>query len=89
MFTAPYFLTKLVQAWRTARHEQELLLTLLNKPSDHLLRDAGMTREDALKIVGGYHLRSAMLSCVVGENRPISYHQNSALWMQSELDALI
>ncbi len=89
MFTAPYFLTKLIQAWRTARQEQELLLTLLNKPGDHLLRDAGMTREDALKIVGGYYLRSAMLSRAVGDNRPIPDHQTSALWMQSGLDAMI
>ena len=88
MFTTPYFLTKLIEAWRNARNEQELLLSVLSKPGDHLLRDAGMTREDALNIVGGYYLRSAMLSRAVVRNCTISDRQNLASWLQSELGVM-
>ncbi len=37
--------------WRAARHERRLLLEILSKPSDRLLIDAGITREDALRLV--------------------------------------
>ncbi|PSH57580.1 MULTISPECIES: DUF1127 domain-containing protein [Phyllobacterium] len=53
-------LTKFLQAWRTAGQEREVLLALLNKHDDHLLRDAGMTRQEVINIVCGYHLRSLL-----------------------------
>ncbi|ATU92323.1 hypothetical protein [Phyllobacterium zundukense] len=56
MSTAPRFLMKLFQRWRAAGQEREVLLTLLNKPDDHLLRDAGMTREEVTNIVCRYRL---------------------------------
>lgn len=39
------------RVWRAARHERRLLLEILSKPSDRLLIDAGITREDALRLV--------------------------------------
>lgn len=40
------FLTALCQAYQ----QRQALLDVLGKPDDHLLRDAGMAREDALQI---------------------------------------
>lgn len=76
------FLTKFLQAWRTAGQEREVLLTLLNKPGDHLLRDAGMTREDATNIVCLYRSKLLLLS----QSHPIEHPSNLALWLQSERD---
>jgi uncharacterized protein YjiS (DUF1127 family) len=84
MSIALRFLTKPLQAWRAAGQEREVLLTLLNKPGDHLLRDAGMTREDAANIVCLYRLRRVLLS----RNHPIEHRSNLALWLQSERDIL-
>jgi uncharacterized protein YjiS (DUF1127 family) len=55
MSTSPYFISKLLKVWRNSGKERDLMLMLLDKPSDHLLRDVGMTRE-ALYITGLCHL---------------------------------
>jgi uncharacterized protein YjiS (DUF1127 family) len=57
MSTSPYFISKLLKAWRNSGKERDLMLMLLDKPSDHLLRDVGMTRDEALYITGLCHLR--------------------------------
>ncbi|RCW78605.1 hypothetical protein C7476_12334 [Phyllobacterium bourgognense] len=41
------------RVWRAARRERQLLLEILSKPNDRLLVDAGITREDAVRIVRG------------------------------------
>ncbi len=77
MSTAPRFLMKLFQRWRAAGQEREVLLTLLNKPDDHLLRDAGMTREEVTNIVCRYRLRM-MLS----RTHPVGSQSSPALSIQ-------
>ncbi len=53
MHNVRYRVIQFVRVWRTARHERRLLLEVLSKPGDRLLVDAGITREDALRIVRG------------------------------------
>lgn len=86
MPTIPFFLTQLFQTWRAAAQERELLLLLLHKPGDHLLRDVGMTREDAESIVGLLGLgRGAVL---LAPCTSLDYQPDSPLWIQSERDIL-
>jgi uncharacterized protein YjiS (DUF1127 family) len=51
MHNVRYRVVQFFTAWRAARHERQLLLEILSKPSDRLLVDAGITREDALRLV--------------------------------------
>jgi uncharacterized protein YjiS (DUF1127 family) len=51
MHNVRYRVVQFFRAWRAARHERQLLLEILSKPSDRLLVDAGITREDALRVV--------------------------------------
>lgn len=60
MSTSPYFISKLLKVWRNAGKERDLML-MLDKPSDHLLRDVGMTREEALYITGLCHPRGDLV----------------------------
>jgi len=53
MHNVRYRVIQFVRVWRAAKHERRLLLDILSKPSDRLLLDAGITREDALRIVRG------------------------------------
>ncbi|MBB3236812.1 uncharacterized protein YjiS (DUF1127 family) [Phyllobacterium endophyticum] len=41
------------KTWRAARRERRLLMDILCKPGDRLLVDAGITREEALRVVRG------------------------------------
>lgn len=53
MHNVRYRVIQFVRVWRAVRHERRLLLDILSKPSDRLLIDAGITREDALRVVRG------------------------------------
>jgi uncharacterized protein YjiS (DUF1127 family) len=63
-----FFLT----AWCQAYQQRQALLHILGKPNDHLLRDAGLTREDALRMVSRNLIRTAWDLVQARSNRAIS-----------------
>lgn len=42
---------KILAAWRQTRQQRKALFDIVNKPSDHLLRDAGLTRQEARSLL--------------------------------------
>ena len=50
-----HFPNNLLQRWIAIRHERRLLLDILEKPDDRLLRDAGITREEAALLLKSLH----------------------------------
>jgi uncharacterized protein YjiS (DUF1127 family) len=53
MHNVRHCVIRFFKVWRAARHERRLLMDILSKPSDRLLVDAGITREEALRVVRG------------------------------------
>jgi uncharacterized protein YjiS (DUF1127 family) len=48
---------KILISWRQARQQRKALLDILSKPSDHLLRDAGLTRREAQSLLASGKLQ--------------------------------
>lgn len=63
-----------LQRWMAIRRERRLLLDILEKPDDRLLRDAGITREEAALLLKSLHgaplwsLPPRRFTCIVSGN---------------------
>ena len=63
-----------LQRWTAIRHERRLLLDILGKPNDHLLNDAGITREDAVSLLNSLYslplwtLPPRRITCIIPGN---------------------